>query len=68
MVDKVFLVVGAGSIGKRHADNLRALGEAVELIPYRAFDPDAVARRDDVAGMVIATATPIRRRRTRSPM
>lgn len=60
MVDKVFLVIGAGSIGKRHADNLRALGETVELIPYRDFDADAVARRDDVAGMVIATATPIR--------
>ena len=60
MVDKVFLVVGAGSIGKRHADNLRALGETVELIPYRAFDADAVTRRDDVAGVVIATATPIR--------
>lgn len=60
MVDKVFLVIGAGSIGKRHADNLRALGEAAELIPYRAFDPQAVAGRDNVAGMVIATATPIR--------
>jgi predicted dehydrogenase len=60
MVDRVFLVIGAGSIGKRHTDNLRALGEVVELIPYRAFDADAVARRDDVAGVVIATATPIR--------
>lgn len=60
MVDKVFLVIGAGSIGKRHADNLRSLGAAVELIPYRDFDANAVAQRTDIAGMVIATATPIR--------
>lgn len=60
MVDKVFLVIGAGSIGKRHADNLRGLGAAVELIPYRDFDANAVAQRVDIAGMVIATATPIR--------
>jgi predicted dehydrogenase len=60
MVDKVFLVVGAGSIGNRHAGNLRALGEIVELIPYRDFDAGVIAQRDDVAGMVIATATPVR--------
>ena len=60
MVDKVFLVIGAGSIGKRHADNLRSLGAAVELIPYRAFDANAIAQRTDIAGMVIATATAIR--------
>lgn len=60
MVDKVFLVVGAGSIGTRHATNLQNLGQTVELIPYRAFDAKATERRNDVAGVVIATATPIR--------
>lgn len=56
----MILVVGAGSIGRRHAANLEALGAAVELIPWRAFDRAAVERRGDVAGMVIATATDVR--------
>ncbi|MEJ6403925.1 Gfo/Idh/MocA family protein [Yoonia sp. 2307UL14-13] len=60
MVTDTFLVIGAGSIGKRHAGNLAALGEKVELIPYRSFDHAAIGKRNDVAGMVIATATPIR--------
>lgn len=60
MVADSFLVIGAGSIGQRHARNLAALGQKVDLIPYREFDADAVARRSDVAGVIIATATPIR--------
>ena len=60
MVADVFLVIGAGSIGQRHARNLAALGQKVDLIPYRDFDADAVAKRTDVAGVIIATATPIR--------
>lgn len=60
MVADTFVVIGAGSIGKRHAGNLQALGAPVELIPYRAFDADALGKRTDVAGIVIATATPIR--------
>jgi predicted dehydrogenase len=56
----VILVVGAGSIGRRHAANLEALGAAVELIPWRAFDRAALDRRGDVDGMVIATATDVR--------
>lgn len=56
----VILVVGAGSIGRRHAGNLAALGARVELIPWRGFDRAAVAARDDVAGMVIATETSVR--------
>lgn len=54
------LVIGAGSIGKRHAGNLTSLGAKVELIPWRSFDRVAVAARQDVAAMVIATETPIR--------
>ncbi len=57
----VILVVGAGSIGKRHAANLRALGETVDLVPWRAIDRAAVERRTDVEALVIATATQVRR-------
>lgn len=60
MVADVFLVIGAGSIGQRHARNLAALDQKVDLISYRDFDAGAIARRTDVAGVVIATATPIR--------
>ncbi len=56
----MILVVGAGSIGRRHAANLEALGAAAELIPWRGFDAGAVARRTDVDAMVIATATQVR--------
>jgi predicted dehydrogenase len=54
------VVIGAGSIGRRHADNLRTLGAEVELIPWRSFQREALARRRDIAGLVIATETPIR--------
>ncbi|MEB3354655.1 MAG: hypothetical protein VKM34_10570 [Cyanobacteriota bacterium] len=54
------LVVGAGSIGQRHAANLAALGARVELLPWRRFQQNDIARRHDVAALVIATATPIR--------
>jgi predicted dehydrogenase len=56
----VILVVGAGSIGRRHAENLLELGEAVELIPWHRFDRAAARNRSDVKGLVIATATQIR--------
>lgn len=54
------LVIGAGSIGRRHAGNLAALGARAELIPWRSFRRDRVAGRRDVAGMVIATETQVR--------
>jgi predicted dehydrogenase len=54
------LVIGAGSIGRRHAGNLAALGAEAELLPWRSFDATATAARGDVAGIVIATETPIR--------
>jgi len=56
----VIAVIGAGSIGKRHAGNLEALGEAVELIGWRGFDQAAFEARKDVEAVVIATSTPIR--------
>jgi predicted dehydrogenase len=56
----VVLVVGAGSIGQRHATNLAALGARVELLPWRHFNADELTQRSDIAALVIATATPIR--------
>lgn len=56
----MILVIGAGSIGKRHVANLQALGEDVELIAWRDFDRSAVVNRSDIKGLVIATATQIR--------
>ena len=46
-----FLVVGCGSIGKRHIENLLALG-ANEII---AFDPQAVRREEVAASMGVVT-------------
>lgn len=60
MVGRTVAVIGAGSIGTRHAGNLDRLGVSAELIPWRAFDARAFAARKDIAAMVIATATPIR--------
>ena len=58
------LVIGAGSIGRRHAENLGALGVAADLIGWRGYSADMLAARlarGDVQGVVIATATQIRR-------
>lgn len=60
MPSGTIVVIGAGSIGRRHAGNLASLGARAELIPWRSFDRAALAARGDVAGMVIATETPIR--------
>ncbi len=56
----MILVIGAGSIGRRHADNLAALGETAELISWRSFDRAALEKRSDVKGLVIASATQVR--------
>ena len=56
----VIAVIGAGSIGRRHAENLQALGRDVALIPWREFDRAAFEKCSDVKGMVIATATDVR--------
>jgi predicted dehydrogenase len=52
-------VIGAGSIGRRHHENLTALGVRSELLPWRGFDAAAFRGRQADA-VVIATATPIR--------
>lgn len=54
------VVIGAGSIGQRHFANLQTLGAEGELIPWRSFNAAQFAARRDVAGVVIATQTPIR--------
>ena len=63
MGDLRVLVIGAGSIGRRHAENLGALGVAADLIGWRGYSADMLATRlaqGDVQGVVIATATQIR--------
>jgi len=52
-------VIGAGSIGRRHHENLVALGVRSDLLPWRGFDPAAFRARQADA-VVIATATPVR--------
>lgn len=56
----MILVIGAGSIGQRHVANLQALGEDTELIAWRDYDRVALEKRNDVKGLVIATATQVR--------
>ncbi|QFT32790.1 Inositol 2-dehydrogenase/D-chiro-inositol 3-dehydrogenase [Labrenzia sp. THAF82] len=59
-----YVVVGAGSIGKRHFDNLKALGKQAELLPWRRFDSlmfDAMLKqKKSRVAVVIATGTRIR--------
>ncbi len=56
------LVLGAGSIGRRHHDNLTALGARSQLIGWRGYSTDALAARlaEGVDAVVIATATDVR--------
>lgn len=55
------LVIGAGSIGRRHHDNLQALGASSRLVSWReAGIGGALAAMTDAEAVVIATATDIR--------
>ncbi|WP_309663995.1 Gfo/Idh/MocA family oxidoreductase [Tabrizicola sp.] len=56
------LVVGAGSIGRRHHENLMALGAQSHLIGWRGFSAQALAARlaEGADAVVIATATDVR--------
>ncbi len=56
-------VIGAGSIGTRHHNNLLALGCASERVSFRSAGIEGVAsllQQHSVDGLVIATATPVR--------
>lgn len=52
-------VIGAGSIGRRHHENLEMLGVRTVLLPWRAFDARAFSGLGADA-LVIATATQVR--------
>ena len=58
------LVIGKGSIGTRHFNNLGALGVAAEHIGWRGYSAAALGERlaadPDVGAVVIATATQVR--------
>ena len=60
MVKPTIAVIGAGSIGTRHAANLNTLGVDVVQIPWREFDAAQFSARRDLDGVVIATSTSIR--------
>lgn len=55
------LVIGSGSIGRRHHDNLQALGASSRLVSWREGGIGAaLAAMTDTDAVVIATATDIR--------
>ena len=55
------LVIGSGSIGRRHHDNLQTLGAASRLVSWREGGlGGALAAMQDAEAVVIATATDIR--------
>lgn len=56
-----YVVIGSGSIGRRHAGNLKALGREVRALSWRALLPgDLETALEGAAGAVIATASQIR--------
>jgi predicted dehydrogenase len=58
-----YFVVGSGSIGRRHHDNLTALGAEVHLLGWRGLDMatlEALIGGAKSAAVVIATATQVR--------
>lgn len=55
------LVIGSGSIGRRHHDNLQALAASAKLVSWRESGLEgAMAAMDATDAVVIATATDIR--------
>lgn len=63
MMKPLVLVIGAGSIGRRHSENLASIGAVAELVSWRGYSTAMLAdrlARADVQGVVIATATQIR--------
>ncbi len=56
-----YIVIGSGSIGRRHHANIAALGGESTLVPWRGLDLGRLERDlPDAAGAVIATATDVR--------
>ncbi len=54
------LVIGAGSIGRRHHQNLSTLGVQTRLLPWREAEGTLEAALAETDAVVIATATQIR--------
>ncbi len=55
------LVIGSGSIGRRHSDNLATLGADVTTLSWRAAGlAGALAAMDATEAVVVATATDVR--------
>ncbi|WP_378213770.1 Gfo/Idh/MocA family protein [Aquicoccus sp. G2-2] len=58
-----YFVIGSGSIGRRHFDNLQSLGAEVRLLGWRGLELAALERmigKAEQAAVVIATATQVR--------
>ena len=58
-----YYVVGSGSIGRRHHDNLQKLGAEAHLFGWRGLDMttlEALIGGAESAAVVIATATQVR--------
>ena len=56
-----YIVLGGGSIGRRHFENLEKLGAKVRLLPWRGLAPgDLEASLEGAIGLVVATATDVR--------
>ncbi len=56
-----YIVIGSGSIGRRHHENIAALGAESTLLPWRGLDARSLERKlQDAAGAVIATGTDVR--------
>ena len=55
------LVIGSGSIGRRHDANIRALGASSHLLSWRSAGlAGAIRAMDEVQAVVVATATDVR--------
>lgn len=56
-----YIVIGSGSIGRRHHENIKILGADSTLLSWRGLDLRVLERKlQDAAGAVIATATDVR--------
>ena len=56
-----YIVLGSGSIGRRHHENLTRLGADVRLLSWRGLSiGDLEAALEGATGLVVATATQVR--------
>ncbi len=56
-----YIVIGSGSTGRRHHENIQVLGAESSLVPWRGLNVQCLQRKlQDAVGAVIATATDVR--------